>query len=156
MDRGTDRHGPLPGEARRNLFRGERKRDCSSPKNFVGATCGCGATGSASRCQREGRGFDPRHPHHGPGLRAVEKAHAPLAQLVEVTVLDAVGSRFESGEGYLEAWLTFTGSDPGEGEVDSRPRKRYPMRSESRRLYTGGDRPESGVSDHGHVRWQDP
>lgn len=29
----------------------------------MGFQCGCGAAGSASRCQREGRGFDPRHPH---------------------------------------------------------------------------------------------
>lgn len=27
---------------------------------------GCGAAGSASRCQRGGRGFDPRHPHARP------------------------------------------------------------------------------------------
>lgn len=55
------------------------------------ALSGCGAAGSAFRCQREGRGFDPRHPHH-----------APLAQLVEASDLGSEGSRFESGEGYTE------------------------------------------------------
>jgi hypothetical protein len=70
-------HRPTPANS--------RQRCCSSRAS------GCGAAGSAFRCQREGRGFDPRHPHH-----------APLAQLVEASDLGSEGSRFESGEGYTE------------------------------------------------------
>lgn len=40
-------------------------------------------------------------------------ANAPLAQLGEASDLGSEGSRFESGEGYVEAWL-IVGSDPGE------------------------------------------
>ena len=66
-------------------------KHAARPLRLHSSVSGCGAAGSAFRCQREGRGFDPRHPHH-----------APLAQLVEASDLGSEGSRFESGEGYTE------------------------------------------------------
>lgn len=56
------------------------KRRCTSPEG-MGFRCGCSAAGSASRCQREGRGFESRLPlqHFSPSREVWGLVPAPAS-----------------------------------------------------------------------------